>query len=126
MFTICPRDYTWPRTSTLKKDVDFFEQSEDLMLRVSFFLWVVMFNLTIFWVRENSSFLFRTQKSCSLSSLQPAALLMLSVCRVLPWCLLRILVCVNVPPGDQRDRKKAENSISVCKTLLHSLTSKIV
>ena len=39
-----------------------------------FFLWVVMFNLTIFWVRENSSFLFRTQKSCSLSCLQPAAL----------------------------------------------------
>ena len=32
----------------------------------SFFIWVVMFNLTIFWVRENSNFLqvFRTQKSC--------------------------------------------------------------
>ena len=44
----------------------------------SFFIWV-MFNLTIFWVRENSIFLFRTQKSCyyqktdySLSCLQPA------------------------------------------------------
>ena len=30
----------------------------------SFFLWVVMVNLTIFWVRENSIFLFRTPKSC--------------------------------------------------------------
>ena len=30
----------------------------------SFFLWVVMFNLTIFWVLENSLFLFRTPKSC--------------------------------------------------------------
>ena len=29
----------------------------------SFFIWV-MFNLTIFWVRENSIFFFRTQKSC--------------------------------------------------------------
>ena len=85
------------------------------MLRVSFFLWV-----------ENSSFLFRTQKSCSWSCLQPAVLLTLSACRVLPWCLLHILVCVNVPPGDQQDRKKAENSISVCKTLLLSLTSTIV
>ena len=36
------------------------------------------------------------------------------------------IVCVNVPPGDQRDRKKAENSISACKTLSHSLTSTIV
>ena len=30
----------------------------------SFFIWVVIFNLTIFWVRENSIFLFQTQKSC--------------------------------------------------------------
>ena len=30
----------------------------------SFFIWLVMFNFTIFWVRENSIFLFRTQKSC--------------------------------------------------------------
>ena len=29
----------------------------------SVFIWEVMFNLTIFWVRENSIFLFRTQKS---------------------------------------------------------------
>ena len=40
----------------------------------SFFLWVVMFNFTIVWVRENSIFLFRTQKSCSLSCLQPCQL----------------------------------------------------
>ena len=30
----------------------------------SFFIWVVMFNLTIYWFRENSIFLFQTQKSC--------------------------------------------------------------
>ena len=30
----------------------------------NFFICVVMFNLTILWVRENSIFLFRTQKSC--------------------------------------------------------------
>ena len=30
----------------------------------SVFLWVVLFNLTIFWVLENSLFLFRTPKSC--------------------------------------------------------------
>ena len=29
----------------------------------SVFIWEVMFNFTIFWVRENSIFLFRTQKS---------------------------------------------------------------
>ena len=29
----------------------------------SFFIWEVMFNLTIFWVRENRIFLFWTQKS---------------------------------------------------------------
>ena len=45
----------------------------------SFFLWVVMLNLTIFWDCENSIFLFRTPKSCqyqktnySLSCLQAA------------------------------------------------------
>ena len=33
---------------------------------------------------------------------------------------------VNVPPGHQGDRKKSESSICVWKTLLLSLTSKIV
>ena len=47
-------------------------------------------------------------------------------CRVLLWCLLHIIRSVNVPPGHQRDRKKSENSISVFKTLLLSLTSTIV
>ena len=32
------------------------------------------------------------------------------------------LYLVNVPPGHQRDWKMPENSISVCKTLLLSLT----
>ena len=45
-----------------------------IAMSYSFFLWVVVFNFTIVWVRENSIFLFRTQKSCSLSCLQPAAL----------------------------------------------------
>ena len=36
-------------------------------------------------------------------------------------CLLEI-----VPPGHQRNRRKSENSISVCKPLLLSLTSTIV
>ena len=29
----------------------------------SFFIWEVMFNLTIFWARKNSIFLLRAQKS---------------------------------------------------------------
>ena len=33
-----------------------------------------------------------------------------------------IIISVNVPPGHQRDRQISENSISVCKTLLLSLT----
>ena len=37
-------------------------------------------------------------------------------------CLLHIVIYVNVSPGHQRDRKMSENSISVCKTLLLSLT----
>ena len=45
---------------------------------------------------------------------------------VLPWCLLHLVISVNVPPGHQRDGKKSENSISVCKTTLLSLTSTIV
>ena len=36
-----------------------------------------------------------------------------AVCRVMPWCLLHIVISVNVPPGHQRDRKMSENSISV-------------
>ena len=50
-----------------RKIADFFEPSEILFgpkSHYSFFIWVVMFNLTIFWVRDNSIFLFRTQKSC--------------------------------------------------------------
>ena len=49
-----------------------------------------------------------------------------AVCPLLPWCLLRIVVSVNVPPGHQRDRKKSEKSICVWKTLLLLLTSTIV
>ena len=30
----------------------------------SFFIWAVTVNLTIFWVRENSIFLFQIQNSC--------------------------------------------------------------
>ena len=37
-----------------------------------------------------------------------------------------VICSVDVPPGHQRDGKKSENSISVCKTLLLSLTSTIV
>ena len=44
------------------------------MLRVSFFLWVVMFNLTIFWVRENSSFLFLEFSTTSCSMIDPFCL----------------------------------------------------
>ena len=43
-----------------RKIADFFEPSEILFFLArsnakshSFFIWVVMFNLTIFWVREN-------------------------------------------------------------------------
>ena len=48
--------------------------------------------------------------------------LTLSVYRVLPWCLLHIVISVNVPLGQQRNRKMSENNISVCKTLFLSLT----
>ena len=34
----------------------------------SFFLWVVLLNLTIFWVRENNAFIFRTQKSVNIKA----------------------------------------------------------
>ena len=42
-----------------RKIADFFEPSEILFGQIQ-----CLFNLTIFWVRENSIFLFRTQKSC--------------------------------------------------------------
>ena len=54
-----------------KKGADFSETSEhNLFLARSnakshnFFLWVVMFNLMILWVRDKSISFFRTQKSC--------------------------------------------------------------
>ena len=54
-----------------KKDADFSETLESNLFLArsnvkshSFFLWLVMFNLTIFWVRENSISFFRKQKSC--------------------------------------------------------------
>ena len=53
-----------------RKIADFFEPPEILFLARSnakshnSFVWVVMLNLTIFCVRENSIFLFRTRKSC--------------------------------------------------------------
>ena len=57
--------------SIWKKGADFSEKSEsNLFLARSnakshnFFLWVVMFNLTIFRVRDKSISFFRTQKSC--------------------------------------------------------------
>ena len=57
--------YTW------KKGADFSETSESNLFLArsnakshSFFLWVVTFNLTILWVRDNSISFFRTQKSC--------------------------------------------------------------
>ena len=34
----------------------------------SFFLWVVLLNLTIYWVRENNAFIFRTQKSVNIKA----------------------------------------------------------
>ena len=34
----------------------------------SFFLWVVLLNLTTFWVRENNAFIFRTQKSVNIKA----------------------------------------------------------
>ena len=43
------------------------------------------------------------------------------------WALMQINAgSVNVPPGHQGERKKSESSICVWKTLLLSLTSKIV
>ena len=57
--------YTW------KKGADFSETSESNLFlgrsnakSHSFFLWIVMFNLTILWVRDKSISFFRTQKSC--------------------------------------------------------------
>ena len=34
----------------------------------SFFLWVVLLNLTIFWVRENNAFISRTQKTVNVKA----------------------------------------------------------
>ena len=57
--------------SIWKKGADFSEKSESNLFFArsnaknhNFFLWVVMFNLTIFWVRDKSISFFRTQKSC--------------------------------------------------------------
>ena len=57
--------YTW------KKGADFSETSENNLFLArsnakshSFFLWVVMFNLTILWARDKSISFFRKQKSC--------------------------------------------------------------
>ena len=99
--------------------------------------WVVVFNLTISWVRENSISFSRTQKSCFhfeeelfvelwVIYIQLHDWRLISVCPVLPWCLLRIVISVDVLPGHQRNRKKSENSICVWKTLLLLLTSTIV
>ena len=76
----------------------------------SFFLWLAMFNLTtIFDLSTPSSmtdaFLFAGYYS---------------------GAFLYILKSVNMPPGHKWDRRKSENSISVWKTLLLSLTLTIV
>ena len=79
----------------------------DPMLRVTaFFFDSIMFHLTSFWVRDNSISLSEHRNlvnimitNYSLSRLQPALWRTLSVCRVLLWCLLHIIISVNVPLG---------------------------
>ena len=122
------------------KDADFFESSEIIFGQIQcqesqLFSLVVMFNLTSFWVRDNSISLSEYKNlvniritNYSLSCLQPSLWRTLSVNRVLLWCLLQIIIFVNVPLShwSLAGQKKSENSISVCKTLLLSLTSTIV
>ena len=54
----------------LKRKITYFFNPQKFLLarsnakRHSSSIWVVMFNLTIFCIRENSIFLFRTQRSC--------------------------------------------------------------
>ena len=68
----------------------------------SFFLWVVMFNLTIFSVRENSISFFRIQKSylnektnslsfelSANSSMTESDVQLIFFAGFLPWCLFR-------------------------------------
>ena len=66
---------------------------------------VVVFNLTSFWVRDNSISLSEYRNlvnirimNYSLSCLQPSLWRTLSACLVLLWCLLQIIIFVNVPP----------------------------
>ena len=97
----------------------------DPLPRVTVFFLVVMLNLTSFWVRDNCISLYERIIRWVVND--HALWRTLSVCRILLWCLLHIMISVNVSPGHQRDRKKVrKNSISVCKTLLVSLTSTIV
>ena len=114
--------------------IDRHSLSTGQILKSQLFSLVVKFKLMSFWVRDNGissvsehrNLFYIRITNYSLSCLQPALWRTLSVCRVLLWCLLHTIISVNVPPGQQRDRRKSENSISVCKTLLLSLTSTIV
>ena len=113
--------------------IDRHSLSTGQILKSQLFSLVAMFNLMSFWVRDNGissvsehrNLFYIRITNYSLSCLQLALWRMLSVCRVLLWCLLHTMISVK-RPGHQRDRKKSENSISVCKTLLLSLTSTIV
>ena len=101
----------------------------DPMLRVTtvFFIWVVMFNLTIFWVREKSvSF----SEHRNLVNIRRRIIRWVVYNHLFYWRFLFVRCCpdafctttrvtsVNMPPGHQRDRKMLENSISVCKTFV--------
>ena len=79
-----------------------------------------MFNLTSFWVRDNCISLFEDRNlenyelfvELSTTSSMTDAFCLAGTALV----LLHRIISVNVPPDHQRDRKKSENGISVCKT----------
>ena len=92
----------------------------------SFFIWVVMFNLTIFWVRENSVFPFPNTEILLILEEELFVELSTTISFTEAFCLsgaalvpfAQLIISVNVPPGHQSDRKMLENSISVCKTFV--------
>ena len=102
-----------------KKDADSFEPSELLLGRPdpmpakshSFFLWLAMFNLTIFQVRQNSTVFPFPNTGISLI-LEDKLVVELPVsdnqlyAGYCPGAFLHILISVNVSPGHQWDRKK--------------------
>ena len=95
-----------------------------------------MFNLTIFWVRKNSIFLFEHRILVNIKRwiicwvfynrfFKLTYAFCLSNSSLVPFTNT-VVIAVNVQPGHQRDRKMSENSISLCKNFVALININII